>query len=445
MRLLGLALLAVADARTVKAHDGGEVSGGIPNFLSTALNALRGPQGEAFQVHPVLAPRSPARATPGGAQTPAGAPALPKVARIPPAEVAAARAGAIVMELQDPYQELGVGRQATEKEIKNAYRQAARKYHPDVNPDGEEKFKELSEAYAILSDPQQRKMYDQFGMAGVKKGGGGMPDMSDFDFGDIFDSFFGGGGGPRQRRSGPIQGDDLRFDLEIDFTTAAFGGTRKIRVTHLETCGTCTGSGVAPGSSVNTCSTCGGRGVVTQVMNTILGRIQQQTPCPTCGGTGQVVDKYCGTCDGNGVQRKSKTITITIPPGVDDGNRLRVRAEGDAGPKGGPAGDLYVFLSVPRDRRFRREGTDIYSDLSVSYLDAILGSKKTVATIDGEVDLTIPAGTQPGTTLNIQGKGVPKLNNVNVRGTHFVKVQVEIPTSLSAAERDLVTKLQEQR
>lgn len=350
----------------------------------------------------------------------------------------------------DFYQELGVGRGASEKDIKNAYRQAARKWHPDVNsePGAKEKFQTISEAYSILSNPEMRARYDQFGMAGVKQGaGGGGPGMQDFDLGDIFESFFGGaaggpGGGPR-RRAGPTQGDDLRFDLEIDFSTALFGGSKKIRITHLETCGTCTGSGVAPGASVNTCSTCGGRGVVTQTVNTILGRMQQQARCPTCGGTGTVVEKYCGTCDGKGVQKKSKQITITIPPGVEDGNRLRVRGEGDSGPKGGPSGDLYVFLKVTGDPRFRRDGMDIYSEVSVSYLDAILGSTERVPTVDGEMDLTIPAGTQPGTTMRMEGKGAPKLNNLNLRGSQYVKVEVKIPKTLSAKEKALVQQLKD--
>jgi len=352
---------------------------------------------------------------------------------------------AVVMET-DLYQELGVRRGATEKDIKNAYRTAARKYHPDVNPsdDAKEKFQVINEAYQVLSNPELRQRYDQFGMAGVKQGAGGGPGMQDFDINDIFESFFGGqqGGGAR-RRSGPTQGDDLRFDLEIDFQTALFGGQQKIRVTQLEGCGTCGGSGVAPGASVTTCATCNGRGTTVQVVNTILGRMQQQARCNTCGGTGTVVEKYCGTCDGKGVNKRSKQLTVTIPPGVESGNRLRVRGEGDAGPKGGPSGDLYVFLSVKPDPRFRREGMDIYTEMPVSYIDAILGRTLSVPTVDGEVDVVLPAGTQPGTTLRIEGKGVPKLNQINVRGSHFVKVKVQIPKSLSSREKDLILQLEE--
>ena len=353
------------------------------------------------------------------------------------------RVAAVAMN-GDYYSRLGVQRNADEKDIKNAYRKSARQWHPDVNPteEAKEKFQEISEAYSVLSDKDLRARYDQFGEAGVK-GAGGAPNMQDFDLGDIFETFFGGqaGAAGQRRRSGPTEGDDLRFDLEIDFQTALFGGEKKIRITHLETCGTCTGSGVAPGASVNTCSTCGGRGVVSQVVSTILGRMQQQVRCPTCGGTGTVVEKYCGSCDGKGVNKKSKQLTITIPPGVEDSNRLRVRGEGDAGAKGGPPGDLYVFLSVRPDPRFRREGMEIYSEYSVSYVDAILGSTLKVPTVDGVIDLQMPAGTQPGTTLRAEGKGAPKLNNVNVRGSHYVKVKVEIPQKISNKERELVEQL----
>lgn len=359
------------------------------------------------------------------------------------------RSSTIVCQEVDFYAELGVGRQASEGEIKKAYRAAARKWHPDVNsePGAKEKFQTINEAYQVLSDPSMRQRYDQFGVAGVRGAGGAGPSPGDFDISDIFESFFGGQGpaGAGRRRSGPAQGDDLRFDLEIDFNTALFGGSKKIRITHLETCETCTGSGVAPGSSVNTCGTCGGRGSVVQTVNTILGRMQQQARCPTCGGTGQVVDKYCGSCDGKGVNQKSKQLTITIPPGVEDGNRLRVRGEGDAGPKGGPSGDLYVFLSVTPAPGFRREGMDIYSDVKISYIDAILGTTLRVPTVDGDVDLKVPAGTQPMTTMRIEGKGAPKLNNVNVRGTHYVKINVEIPKTLSGKEKDLLKQLKEQQ
>jgi len=351
---------------------------------------------------------------------------------------------------EDYYKELGVDRKASEKEIKAAFRRQARVWHPDVNqePGAEEKFKEIQEAYQVLSDSDMRARYDQFGVAGVKRGPGGGPSpMDDFDFSDIFSSFFGGQGmgGPgrgARRSTGPTQGDDLRFDLEIDLKTAIFGGQKKIRINHLETCSTCTGSGVAPGSSVNTCDVCRGSGVVTQTVDTILGRISQQSRCANCGGSGKVVEKYCGTCDGKGVQPRNKDLTINIPPGVDDGNRLRVSAQGDAGPKGGPPGDLYVFLSVTPDSRFKRDGLDIYSEVTVSYVDAILGTTVSVPLVDGNNErLKVPAGTQHDTILRIRDKGAPKLNKPDVRGSQFVKVKVSIPRSLSSAERELIQEL----
>merc|ERR1712232_537119 len=240
------------------------------------------------------------------------------------------------------------------------------------------------------------------GQAGSPFGGGGFG--QEVDLGDIFDSFFGGGGvgGPRGRAGagagrtrGPAAGDDLRFDLEIDFKTAVFGGEEKVRIRHLEKCGTCGGDGVKPGSSVTTCTTCNGMGVTMQVTRTPLGNFQTQQTCPDCRGTGQKVGEYCGTCSGQGTVSKTKQIKVTIPPGVEDGNKLRVRGEGDAGPSGGPAGDLYIFLKVKPDPNFRREGPEIYSEATVSYVDAILGASVKVPVVDGDVTIKVPPGTQP--------------------------------------------------
>merc|ERR1712232_368878 len=267
------------------------------------------------------------------------------------------------------------------------------------------------------------------------------------DISDIFESFFGGGvGGRSSRRSGPVPGDDLRFDLEVDFTTACFGGEERVRIRHLEKCDTCNGSGVKPGSKVRTCGTCNGSGVTMQVTRTPLGSFQTQQPCQTCGGTGQIVDEYCGTCSGQGLREVTKQVKVTIPARVENGNKLRVRGEGDAGPKGGPAGYLYIFLRVKQDKRFRREGPDIYSDVSVSYIDAVLGGKTKVPVIDGEeLDIKIPAGTQPGQVMRMKGKGAPKLGNADQRGDHFLNVKVEIPKSLSDKERKLMEQLREEK
>lgn len=354
----------------------------------------------------------------------------------------------------DYYQTLGVSRSASDAEIKKAFRQKARKLHPDVNkePDAKERFQEVSQAYEVLSDANMRQRYDQFGEAGVKgatSAGAGFSDFAGQDFGsfsDIFDTFFGGSGGGSgraRRRSGPQPGDDLRLDVDVPFEKAVFGAEQKIRFSHLETCGTCDGSGVKPGTKPRVCTTCDGTGSVTQVVRTPLGMFQQTTTCTTCRGTGEVVDEYCSTCGGRGRNQVTKQLMITVPAGVDTGSRLRVRGEGDAGPRGGPPGDLYVMLRVKDSPDFTREGTNIYSKVNVSYLDVILGRKISVKTVDGSVDVTIAPGTQPGAVLRIDGKGVPKLGNSNIRGDHFVTLIVKIPTRLSSEEKQLVQQLDE--
>jgi len=366
---------------------------------------------------------------------------------------------------KDFYAILGVSRNADQAEIKKAYRNMAKKFHPDANPgqDTTEKFQEINRAYEVLNNPDLKKKYDMYGEGGIGTsaasdeaagnpfGGGGYSQQ--VDLGDIFDSFFGGGGGggfgggrgaPRQQR-GPIVGDDLRFDLEIDFKTAVFGGEEKVRIRHLETCDTCTGTGVKPGSKVSTCSSCGGSGVTVQVTRTPLGNFQTQQTCPACRGTGQRVEEYCGTCGGQGVNSKTKQIKVTIPPGVEDGNKLRVRGEGDAGPKGGPPGDLYIFLKVKPDVKFRREGPEIYSDAAISYIDAILGASIKTPVVDGEVTIKVPPGTQPGQVMRLKNNGAPRLGNPDSRGDHYVTMNVEIPKDLSKEEEELVQKLKELR
>lgn len=355
---------------------------------------------------------------------------------------------------EDYYERLGVDRGCDMRTLKKGYYRAAQKYHPDTSkrPDSEKEMTLINEAYGILSDSEKREIYDRYGKEGLNSRGGfgGGAGYQEVDLGDIFNTFFGGGGGMgggfgSQRSSGPKQGDDLRFDLEIDFQLALFGGVKQIRVSSLQSCDTCTGTGVAPGSKVRTCVECKGRGVTVQTVQTILGTMQQQGRCASCNGEGTTVDKYCGTCDGRGLERKSKMLSVNIPAGVQDGNRLRVRGEGDAGPKGGPKGDMYVFLSVKPDPVFRREGIDIFSETKVSYLDAILGKTIKVPTVDGSQEIKVGAGTQPGTVVRIEGKGAPRLSKKNDRGTHFVTVNVEIPKFISAEERELVKQLQEVR
>jgi len=239
-----------------------------------------------------------------------------------------------------------------------------------------------------------------------------------------------------------MAGDDLRFDLELDFKKAVFGGEEKVRIRHLETCDTCAGDGVKPGSKVSSCATCNGMGVTMAVTRTPLGNFQTQQMCAECRGTGQKIDEYCGTCSGKGNVSKTKQIKVDIPPGVEDGNKLRVRAEGDAGPNGGPNGDLYIFLKVKNDPNFRREGPEIYSDTSVSYADAILGTSLKIPVVDGEVTIKVPPGTQPEQVMRLKGNGAPELGDANKRGDHYVTMKIVIPSSISKEEKELVEKLQ---
>ncbi|AFY64885.1 molecular chaperone DnaJ [Geitlerinema sp. PCC 7407] len=351
---------------------------------------------------------------------------------------------------RDYYETLGVARDADKEEIKRAYRRLARKYHPDVNKEAgaEDRFKEINRAYEILSEPEMRARYDRFGEAGVGSGAGaaGFQDFGDVSgFADIFESFFSGfaGGAPQgtARRRGPARGDDLRLDLKLDFREAVFGGEREIRVPHLENCGTCNGTGAKSGTRPRTCSTCNGSGQVRRATRTPFGSFTQVSVCPTCNGEGQVVEEKCEVCGGNGRKQETKKLKITIPAGVDSGTRLRVSKEGDAGQRGGPPGDLYVYLFVNEDPEFQRDGINILSEIKISYLQAILGCRLEVNTVDGPEELLIPAGTQPGTVLTLESRGVPKLGNSVSRGDHLITVQVEIPTRVSTEERELLEKL----
>ena len=351
--------------------------------------------------------------------------------------------------MADFYDLLGVGRDADADTLKRAYRRMARQYHPDINkePGAEDRFKEIGRAYEVLSDPQTRARYDQFGEAGLG-GAAGAPDMGDMGgFADLFETFFqgfggpGGGGGGRPRRRGPQQGDDLRYDLTIDFEQAVFGQEQEIKIPHLETCDTCGGSGAKPGSGPTTCGTCGGAGQVRRATRTPFGSFTQVAECPNCGGTGQVIADPCNACGGQGVHQVRKKLRINIPAGVDTGTRLRVSGEGNAGQRGGPSGDLYVFLTVKSHPRLRRDGLNILSDVNVSYLQAILGDTIEVETVDGDMSMEIPAGTQPGAVLTLTNKGIPKLGNPVARGDQRVQVTVQLPSRLSDAERTLLEQL----
>ncbi len=350
---------------------------------------------------------------------------------------------------RDYYEILGVSRDADKEEIKIAYRRLARKYHPDVNkePGAEERFKEINRAYEVLSEPETRARYDRFGEAGVAAGAGvGFQDIGDMGgFADIFESFFsgfaGGTGGQTRRRSGPVRGDDLRLDLKLDFQEAVFGGEKEIRISHLEMCDVCSGSGAKPGTRPRTCSTCSGSGQVRRATRTPFGSFTQVSACPTCNGTGQMIEEKCDTCDGNGVRQVTKKLKITIPAGVDNGTRLRISSEGDAGQRSGPPGDLYVYLFVNEDAEFQRDGINILSEIKISYLQAILGDRLEINTVDGPVEHVIIPGTQPNTVMKLENHGVPRLGNPVSRGDHLLTVLVDIPTKLTAEERELLVKL----
>jgi len=351
--------------------------------------------------------------------------------------------------MADYYELLGVARDADAETLKRAYRRLARQYHPDVNkdPGAEDRFKEIGRAYEVLGDPKTRARYDQFGEAGVSGGGaGGMPDMGDMGgFADLFETFFsgfGGAAGARQAR-GPRQGDDLRFDLNITFREAVFGDEKEVQVRHLETCSTCRGSGAKAGSGPVACSTCGGAGQVRRATRTPFGTFTQVAPCPSCEGQGQVISDPCGDCGGQGVQQVRKKLRITVPAGVDSGTRLRISGEGNAGPRGGPAGDLYVVLFVQPDPKLRRDGVTIQSEITVSFLQAILGDRICIDTVDGPEEITLPAGTQPGVVLTLKDKGVPRLGNPVARGQHQVTVRVHLPQKIDATERRLLEELAE--
>ncbi|KAH6832831.1 DNAJ heat shock family protein [Perilla frutescens var. hirtella] len=353
----------------------------------------------------------------------------------------------IVRAERDYYSVLGVSKSASKSEIKSAYRKLARSYHPDVNKEAgaEDKFKEISNAYEVLSDDEKRSIYDRYGEAGLKGAGMGTGDFSNpFDlFESLFEGMGGMGGmgmGGRGSRNRATEGEDQIHNLVLNFKEAVFGVEKEIEITRLESCSTCDGSGAKPGTKASKCSTCGGQGQVVSSARTPLGVFQQVMTCSTCGGAGEI-STPCNTCGGDGRVRKSKRISLKVPAGVDSGSRLRVRSEGNAGRRGGPPGDLFVLIDVLADPVLKRDDTNILYTSKVSYIDAILGTTMKVPTVDGMVDLKIPAGTQPGTTLVMAKKGVPFLNKSNMRGDQLVRVQVEIPKRLSEEERKLIEEL----
>ncbi|WAW14190.1 molecular chaperone DnaJ [Peptostreptococcus equinus] len=353
------------------------------------------------------------------------------------------------MANKDYYATLGISRDADDKEIKKAYRKMAMKYHPDKNPDdkeAEEKFKEVNEAYEILSDAEKKNIYDQYGSDAVNGqggfggaggfGAGGFEDIFDI-FGSAFGGGFGGFGGGSARRRGPMRGDDIRQSITIDFKDAAFGKKLSIKINRNEECSKCHGSGAKPGTSKKTCSTCGGTGTVRDVKQTPFGNIASTRTCPTCGGTGEIIEEPCDKCHGKGYTRKTKTIDVDIPAGIDDGQIIRLAGQGEYGELGGPRGDLLIIVNVRNDDIFERQGFDVYVEMPISFVQAALGDDVLVPTIDGNVKYSIPEGTQTGTVFRLKGKGIQRLNSTS-RGDQYVKVNVEVPTKLSDKQKDLL-------
>ncbi len=350
---------------------------------------------------------------------------------------------------RDYYEALGIDKSADEAAIKKAYRTLAKKYHPDINPgdaEAEKKFKEVNEAYAVLSDPEKKAQYDQFGHAAFENGGmgggfGGFGGM-DFDISDIFSSFFGGGMGGSGTRRGPVRGEDINVRVTLTFEEAVFGVKKEISYQRVQKCGTCSGTGAAKGTSPKTCSTCGGSGRVRVQQRTPLGIMQTQKTCDACRGTGKIIEKPCDDCRGNGYVRATKKLDVTIPAGIDDGQRIVLSGQGSDGRDGGPAGDLYIYVSVKPHSVFEREGSDIYCEVPISFTEAALGAQIDIPTLEGTEKFDIPEGTQTGTTFNLRQKGVPVVNTKN-RGTLHITVTVEVPKNLSGEQKDILRKFAE--
>ena len=350
---------------------------------------------------------------------------------------------------RDYYEVLGVEKNASETELKKAYRKLAMKYHPDQNPgdkEAEEKFKEVNEAYEILSDPDKKARYDQFGFAGVDPnygagsgfGGGGF-EFDGFDLGSIFGDFF-GGGGASQRRNGPTRGQNLSAEIEITFEEAAFGCEKEITFGRIEPCSTCSGSGCKTGTQPETCSRCGGRGTIRTQQNFMGMAMQSESPCPTCGGKGKLIKEPCTVCKGKGRVRRNKTLKVQVPAGIDHGQSFRLRGEGNSGANGGPAGDLLVTVAIKPHGLFERDGANVLCEMPITFTQAALGAEIEVPTLDGKVRYTVPEGTQTGTVFRLKGKGIPYVGYKN-RGDQYVTVVVETPTKLNKKQKDLLKEL----
>jgi molecular chaperone DnaJ len=349
------------------------------------------------------------------------------------------------MPQRDYYEVLGLPRNASSDDIKSAFRKLARQYHPDVSqePNAEERFKEINEAYAVLSEPEKRAAYDRFGHAGVQNMGG-VPDFT-VDFADLFEEFFGGFGGfgrtsNRRARNAPRRGGDLQYNVDLSFEESIFGVDKEIDITRDEVCETCGGSRAEPGTSRVRCTTCNGAGEVRQVRQTLLGSMVQVSTCPVCNGQGETIATPCHTCSGRGLVRKNRKKVVSIPAGVDNGNQIRLAGEGQPGDNGGPNGNLYLVVRVLSHKYFHRRENDILMDLDINIAQATLGAEVEVPTVDGPATLKIPAGIQPGKVLRMRGKGVPHLRG-NGRGDQMVVVNVEVPKTLTTEQRKLMEEL----
>ena len=354
----------------------------------------------------------------------------------------------VLADKRDYYEVLGVDKSVSEDELKKAYRKAAKKYHPDLNPgdaEAEKNFKEVNEAYEVLSDSEKRARYDQFGHAGVDPnygaggaggGFGGFGGM-DFDMGDIFSSFF--GGGTTARRNGPVQGDDILTRVVISFEEAAFGCKKTISFSRTETCSTCSGSGAEPGTHAETCSKCSGTGQIRVQQRTPLGVFQSTKACDACGGSGQTIEHPCKKCKGTGMSTVTKNLEVSIPAGIDHGQRISIRGMGNAGKNGGPAGDLYITVQVRNHPVFIREEFNIFCEIPITFHEAALGAQIKIPTLEGDTTYEIPEGTQTGTTFTLRGKGIPYVNGRG-RGDLIFKVVVEIPQNMTEAQKDALRK-----
>lgn len=357
------------------------------------------------------------------------------------------------MAKRDYYEVLGVLKDASADDIKKAFRVLAKKYHPDMNPDDKEaeaRFKEVNEAYEVLSDSQKRAQYDQFGHAafdpsaggfGGAYNAGGFSGFGGFD--DILNSFFGGGfSSARGRRNGPEPGADLRYDMNLTFEEAAFGGKKSFTIQRNENCEACHGTGAKDGTKKRTCPTCNGTGQVSSVQNSIFGQVRQVTTCSTCRGEGSIIDEPCGVCKGRGRVARTRSITVTIPAGIDDGQTISLNGQGEPGRRGGPNGDLFVVVHVKPHKLFRRKGYDLSLDHSISFATAALGGTITSPTLEGDMEYTVPAGTQPGEIVRIPGKGIQRLRQ-NGKGDMFVRLVVEVPRKLSDKQKELLIQFEE--